>query len=66
VSPAELAAKVTEHDSVRRWRSEQLQLAGYPPCDALVLSRRREVDIHRAKALLRNGCPIPTALRILI
>jgi hypothetical protein len=66
VTPAELASKVTEHDAVRRWRSEQLQLAGYPPTDALVLSRRPDVDVHRATGLLRKGCPVDTAVRILI
>jgi len=66
VSPAALAEKVTEHDPVRRWRSDQLQLAGYAPWDALVLSRRSDVDLHRAVDLLRRGCPVETAIRILL
>ena len=65
MSPAALADKVTEHDPVRRWRSDQLQRAGYPPWDALVLSRRRDIDLHRAVDLLRRGCSPETAIRIL-
>ena len=66
MSPTALAAKVTEDDPVRRWRSEMLQVAGYPPWDALVLSGRDDVDLHRAIDLLARGCPLATALRILI
>ena len=66
MSPVELAAKVTESDPVRRWRAEQLQLAGYGPSDALVLSGRRDVDVHLAAELLARGCPVETAIRILI
>ena len=53
-------------DSVRRWRLEQLERAGYPSKDALLLSGRLDIDIHEAARLLRSGCPVATALRILI
>lgn len=66
MTAAVLAEKVTESDPVRRWRLEQLERAGYPPSDALVLSGREDVDVHLAARLLRQGCPVPTALRILI
>ena len=64
--PAELAKVVTEDDPVRRWRYDQLQRAGYPPSDARVLSARNDVDVHKAVKLLRDGCPVATALRILL
>jgi hypothetical protein len=66
MSPTVLAGKVTEGDPVRRWRSDMLQAAGYPPWDALVLSRRSDIDLHGAINLLQRGCPLRTALRILI
>lgn len=61
-----LADRITEHDPVRRWRLEELTRAGYPPSDALVLSGRADVDLHVAVKLLRDGCPVATALRILV
>ena len=53
-------------DPVRRWRLEQLERAGYPEHDAQVLSERTDVDLHLAIHLLMLGCPLPTALRILL
>lgn len=51
---------------VIRWRCEKLVEAGYPNEEALVLSERTDVDLHRALALLEQGCDVPTALRILL
>jgi hypothetical protein len=51
---------------VRRWRFEQLERAGYPTADALVLSGRSDVDLHQAIGLLDDRCPVSAALRILI
>ena len=65
MTPAALAYTVTEHDPVRRWRLEALMRAGYAPPDALVLSRRDDVDLHLAVRLLAQGCPSETAVRIL-
>ena len=53
-------------DPIIDWRLEQLVAAGYAADDALLLAVRHEVDLHRALALLRNGCPPETALRILL
>jgi hypothetical protein len=66
MSPAALADEITESDSVRRWRLQELRRAGYPLVDALVLSRRAEVDLHVAVRLLEAGCPPETAIRILL
>lgn len=65
-SLAALAEWVIGSDPVRRWRYEQLQRAGYPSGDAFVLSARSDVDLHRAIRLLRDQCPVATAMRILI
>ncbi|MES1246287.1 MAG: hypothetical protein ABUS54_01275 [Actinomycetota bacterium] len=55
-----------ELDPVVRWRLAQLVRAGYDPCDAVVLSKRDDVDLHVATRLLASGCPPETALRILV
>jgi hypothetical protein len=34
--------------------------------DALVLSGRSDIDLHRARELLQHGCLLQTALQILI
>jgi hypothetical protein len=65
MSPTALAHKVTEDDPVRRWRLDALMDAGYAPADAIVLSRREDVDLHLAVRLLAEGCLPETAVRIL-
>jgi hypothetical protein len=53
-------------DEIRGWRFEQLQRAGYKRQEALILSRRPEVDLHQAIDLVRRGCPPELALEILL
>lgn len=48
------------------WRFDALTRAGYDASDALVLATRVEIDLHVASDLLRHGCPVSTALRILL
>lgn len=55
-----------EAELVRRWRVEELERAGYPPDDALLLAELRHVDLHGATSLLREGCSPELALRILV
>jgi hypothetical protein len=55
-----------EAERVRLWRLEELQRAGYERMMARSLAERSYVDLHLATALLRRGCPVDTALRILI
>jgi hypothetical protein len=55
-----------EAERVRLWRLEELQRAGYERKMARSLAERSYVDLHLATALLRRGCPVDTALRILI
>jgi hypothetical protein len=52
--------------AVRSWRLQQLLAAGYPRREARLLSEREDIDLHLATNLLLNGCPIETALRILL
>ena len=51
---------------VEAWRAEQLEMAGYGPQDAAELAMRHDVDLHGACALLRQGCPLDLALKILL
>ena len=53
-------------EPVLRWRLDQLLDAGYPRVEAELLSRLPDVDLHVAVALLRAGCPVVTALAILL
>jgi hypothetical protein len=48
------------------WRFDALTRAGYDASDALVLATRVEIDLHVATDLLTHGCPVSTALRILL
>ena len=66
MAQATLAPSQEILESVRRWRLEQLERAGYPSKDALLLSGRLDIDIHEAARLLRRGCPVATAVRILV
>lgn len=65
---AELEFDVREDEAerVRAWRLEELQRAGYERKMARTLAERADVDLHLATALLKRGCPIETALRILV
>ena len=52
--------------TVVRWRFDRLVDAGYEPEAASQLAERVEVDLHAAVRLLRRGCPMATAVRILV
>jgi hypothetical protein len=63
------AAEITiesENDRVVRWRAEALERAGYDHDSAASLAARPDVDLHRATALLEQGCTPELALRILL
>ena len=62
-----MATKEREATSRRvvGWRFEELRRAGYGERDALELADRSDVDLHLAVELIRRGCPLETALRIL-
>lgn len=56
----------TEDERVIRWRLEQLTNAGYSWACAMVIAASRDIDLHHAVDLARAGCPIDTAMRILL
>jgi hypothetical protein len=55
-----------EERSVLGWRYEELVRAGYAEREAMLLADRVDVDLHVAIALLASGCPVATAVRILL
>jgi hypothetical protein len=55
-----------EAERVLLWREEELERVGYEREAARELAERTYVDLHLAMDLLRRGCPVDTALRILV
>lgn len=51
-------------EEVVRWRFSRLLDAGYGWDAALMLAREPQVDLHLAVGLLRDGCAVETAIRI--
>ncbi len=56
----------TELSRVVDWREAELRRAGYDVFAARKMAERPDVDLHRAIDLLRSGCPLETAVRILL
>jgi hypothetical protein len=66
VTAAQLQSLGVEPDEIVVWRTEQLERAGYPSGSAVVVASHLEVDLHTAVDLVRDGCAVETALRILL
>jgi len=66
MAAAELITQETEVERIERWRSEELERAGYEAAAASLLASRADVDLHYATDLLRNGCAPELALQILL
>ena len=66
MAPTEVNQIEAESTRVERWRAEALEKAGYDPVSAHELATHSHVDIHRAIALVENGCPPELAVQILI
>lgn len=61
------SSHVEQRDAeVLRWRFEELRRAGFETEDALIVAADVQIDLHLATGLLRHGCPVETALRILL
>ena len=57
---------VDENMLIEAWRAEELERAGYPAEEAAQIAARHDIDLHRAVDLLRVGCPLELALRIVL
>ena len=55
-----------EAERVRGWRLEELLRAGYNHRAAEEVAERTDVDLHQAVGIVRAGCSVSTALRILL
>ena len=67
MSARQLHAKpAAEERCVVRWRLDQLRQAGYDRRTALRIASRTDVDLHVATDLVARGCPVETAIRILL
>ena len=58
--------RTTDDEQVIDWRIEALEGAGYDEIAAIELALRTDVDLHRAASIVRQGCPVDIALRILL
>jgi hypothetical protein len=56
---------LTSDERVTKWRLDQLREAGYSDAVAARLAARTDIDLHVAVDLMRAGCPVEVALRIL-
>jgi len=52
--------------AVRAWRFCALRRAGYPDWAAAAIADAPHVDLHQAVSLPASGCPVETALAILL
>jgi hypothetical protein len=67
ITAAELALDFDpEAERVFLWRKEELERAGYERPLARKLAESGYIDLHLATRLIRQGCPVDTALRILL
>ena len=66
MTAAEIQITESENDRVVRWRAESLERAGYEAKAAAELAARPDVHLHRATALIEQGCTPELALRILL
>ena len=60
------SAILDRRDQVLLWRIAQLDRAGYNGECAVELAMASDVDLHIAADLLKRGCPVETATRILL
>lgn len=56
----------TEIERIERWRSDELERAGYSKDAAGKLACRHDVDLHHAIEMIARGCPPDLALKILL
>ncbi len=56
----------SELERIVRWRSEELERAGYSSDGSVALAARLDIDLHDAIDLVKSGCPAEIALRILL
>jgi hypothetical protein len=58
-------AAAAAEDAVFKWRLDQLTALGVPVVDALALASRADSP-HQVRTLLRSGCDVGMAVRIVL
>ena len=66
MAAAELTRAETERERITRWRTEELERAGFEATAASLIAARWDVDLLYATVLLRAGCSPDLALQILL
>jgi hypothetical protein len=61
----EIQPKQAEELRIREWRFEQFTQLGFD-CTRAALMAQTKVDLAQARRLIRLGCPLDTAARILL
>jgi hypothetical protein len=56
----------TERDQVERWRTRELERAGFDVSLARQLAAQLDIDLHLAVELVASGCPPDLAAQILL
>jgi hypothetical protein len=56
----------TERDQVERWRTRELERAGFDVSLARQLAAQLDIDLHLAVELVTSGCPPELAAQILL
>lgn len=57
---------MVDFDDVTAWRFGYLCGLGFDPETALTMAESKEVDLREAEDLVRSGCPLETAVGILL
>lgn len=67
-SPGDARALDEDREAIKmyEWRCEELQEAGYDEEAASLVAAQSDIDLHEACDLMKRGCPVETALRILL
>jgi hypothetical protein len=61
----ELPVQISEEEAVRSWRFAEFRRLGFDNVAAFLLMQA-EADLGIARRLVRDGCPLGTALAILL
>lgn len=57
--------RLTEMERVDRWREQEALRIGCTAIQAQTIAHNRHIDVRELEAMVKVGCPIGTALKIL-
>jgi hypothetical protein len=62
----EIEPSKSEQLCTRVWRLDQFTRLGFDSADATLMADAAQVDLAQARRLITLGCPLETAVRILL